>query len=111
MLCDFRDGSDRRLTCALCDTLLNGNSGSNAAEIVDIGARHLFNKLAGISRHRLHETTLSFSKNNIKCQRGFARARYASDDADLIVWNHTGDIFQVMLTRTAHDEGILIGTL
>ncbi len=66
VLGDFGNGRNGRLARAPGDTLLDGHGGGDPAKFVHVGARHLFDKLPGVSRHTLHEAALALGEDDVK---------------------------------------------
>ncbi len=97
---DLGDGGDGGLPGTARDSLFDGHGGRNAGQPVDVRPGQLLDELARIRRHRLHEASLAFGKDDVEGEGGFARAGNARDDRELPVRNGEGDIFQVVLPGT-----------
>ena len=102
-LCDGRDGA---LAPAARVALLDADRRRNARDEVHVRARHLFHKLARVGVHRIEETPLALGKNQVKCQRAFARAAHAGDDDELAARNDGGEVLQIVLARAMDADGV-----
>src|SRR5438067_284260 len=92
----------------MCRTLLiDGDSGRESVNMVNIGLLHLVQELTGIGRQRLDIAALSLCKNGIEGQATLARTGETSDDHQLITRNGHINIFQIVLTSTTDNYFVL----
>src|SRR6266702_7169607 len=82
------------------DPLLNGDTGRQAADQIDIRLLQLLYELPCIRRHTVEKTSLALREKNIKCERGFAGATQTGNYDELLSRNFYVDVFQVVLART-----------
>ena len=101
---ELRGGSHRGTGGADRILLLDGNCRTNVDHAIDIRAVHLVEKHSGIRRQGLHIAPLSFRKQCVERQRGFARSGETGDGGDLVVWNPQGNILQIVLACAFDDQ-------
>lgn len=84
--------------------LVDRNRRTKSFDIIHIRLIHLPQKLACISRQRLHITALAFCVNRVEGQAALAADRKAGDDHHFVTWYLYRDILQVVLTRTLDNK-------
>ena len=67
--------------------LFNRNDRRQPINEIDIGFFELCDKAFGVSGHRLQESTLSFSVDGIKRQRGFTGTANPCDNDEFVSWD------------------------
>jgi len=72
---------------------------ARAPDDVHVGAFHLVQELARVSREGFDVTALAFGVNGVKGQRRFAGAGEASNDCQGVPGNFHVDILEVVLAR------------
>ena len=101
---DLGDGAHGGAGVFAGGLLIDGNGGAQSLDIIHIRLTHLPQKLACISRQRLHITALAFCVNRVEGQTALAAARKAGDDHHFITRYLYRDILQVVLTRTLDNK-------
>jgi len=91
--------------------LLDGDSGRDAVDLVDVRAVHPLQKLAGIGGKRLDIPALSFGVEGIEGQARFTRTRNSGDHHQLVAGDGHGNIFQIMGARPDNLDGVGHGLL
>ena len=97
---DLGDGSDGRFATATRDSLLDGDSGWEAFDVVEVRLFQLARKLAGVGRHRVEKAALSFGEQDVEGEGRFPGARKTGDDNELVEWDIEGDVFEVVMSET-----------
>ena len=82
------------------DPLLNGDTGRQAADQIDIRLLQLLYELPRIRRHAVEKTSLALREKNIKCERRFAGATQTGNDHHLFPRNFDVDVFEIVLPCT-----------
>ena len=100
VLGDFGDRGDGGLARAAGDALLDGDRGRDAGEAIDVRTRQLFDELARVGRHGLHEAPLALGEDDVERESRLARARHAGDHGEFAVRDRDGDVLQVVLSRS-----------
>src|SRR5690606_22555104 len=77
-----------------------------AFDVIDVGLFHLAQELAGVRGERLYITTLALGVDRVEGQRALAGAGEAGNDDELVARDRNVDVLEVMLARTAHDDGV-----
>ncbi len=72
--------------------------------MIDVGLRHLPQKLAGERGQTLHVPPLPLGIERIERQRAFAGARHTGQANELIARQHNIDIAKVVLAGTFDDD-------
>ena len=96
---DLGGGAHRGLAPAAREPLLNRHGGRNAVDRIHLGPAGRLHDGAGISVERLQVAALALVEQNIKGQRGLARARDTGDHIELTAWNINRQTLQVVFTR------------
>ena len=100
VLSDLGDRRDGGFAGAAGDALFDRDRGWNAGETVDVGARELFDELARVGRHGLHETALALGEHDVESERAFTGAGHARDHRKLAVGNGKGEVFEIVFAGT-----------
>lgn len=79
--------------------LIDGDSGGEPFDGVDVRFVHLTEELAGVGGERLHVAALTFGKNRVESQRGFAGTGQTGQDDQPVARDFHGDIFEVVFAR------------
>ena len=104
IIVDFRHRADGRARIAAGGFLVNGDSGGQAVNLVNIGLLHLPQKLPRIAGQAFHIAPLSLGINGIERQRAFARPGQPRKHNKLVARDGQADIAQVMLSCAANDD-------
>ena len=64
--------------------MVDGDSGREAGDGVDVGLVHDAEKHAGVAGERFDVAALPFGVDSVEGEAGFARAREASDDDEFV---------------------------
>ena len=107
IIVNLRHRAHGRARIAARRLLVNRNRRTQALDIIHIRLIHLPQKLACISRQRLHITALAFSVNRIEGQAALATARKAGDDHHFITRYLYRYILQVVLPCTLDNKFFL----
>ena len=73
VIIDFGHGSHCRARIVRRAFLVNGYCRRESVNVIHIGLIHLTEELTRIRRKRFNIASLTFSKDGVECQRGFAR--------------------------------------
>src|SRR5437868_14585100 len=84
--------------------LVNGDSGGETVDMVDVWFLHLIQKLTSIGRQGLDIATLPLGKNGVEGQATLPRTRQAGNDYQAVTRNRDIYIFQVMFAGTTYDN-------
>ena len=87
VIIDFGDGADRRARIFRGRLLLDRNRRRQPVDLVDVGLLHHFEELARIGRERFDIAALALRIDRVEGERGFARARKAGEDDELVARN------------------------
>ena len=87
------DRGDGGFFSALAETLLDGDGRRNAGDIVDVGPRHDFEKLARVGGQAVEVAPLAFGVNDVEGERRFARAAQTGEDDETVARNIQADVF------------------
>ena len=79
---DFRCGAHGGAGVLVRGLLLDADDGREAGYLVDIGAFHVAQEVAGVGREGLDVATLSLGKDGVEGQAGLARTGEACDDGE-----------------------------
>ena len=101
---NFRHRRDGRFSAATRDALLNRDARRQTGDKIDIGLFELLDKLPGIRRHAVEETSLSFRKQNVERERRFPRAAQAGNNNHLIARNFYVDVFEIVFARAVNGD-------
>ena len=71
---DLRDRADRRTWVAGRGLLIDGDSGAETLDEVDVWLVHLSEELAGVGGQGFHVTTLALSKDGVEGKGGLPRS-------------------------------------
>ena len=93
VMIDFRHRGDGGFFAALAEPLLDGHGRRDAGDIVDVGPRHHFEKLARVSGQAVDVAALAFGINDVEGERRFSRAAQAGEDDETVARNVDADIF------------------
>src|SRR6266403_4456141 len=99
VIVNFGDGADGGTRRARRGLLLDGDRRREPLDDVHVGAFHLVQELARVSREGFDVTALAFGVNGVKGQRRFAGAGEASNDREGVPGDFDVDILEVMLAR------------
>ncbi len=102
---DFRDGSDRRAAIQLAGALLDGHRRGQAQDLVHIGLLEDLEILAHITGQAFQVTPLSLGKQDVEGKGRFARTAQPRQDDHLIPREPNLLQLQIVLPRSAHDDG------
>jgi hypothetical protein len=86
--------------------LVNGNSRGETFDVIYVGFLHLAEELTGISRQRLNIASLTFGKDGIERQGGFARAGETRDNHQFVTRDFYGDILEIVFACTNHADDV-----
>ena len=87
VMIDFRDRGDGGFSAALAQALLDGDGGRNAGDVVDVGARHHFEKLPRVGGQAVDIAALAFGVNDVEGQRRLSRTAEAGEDDEAVARN------------------------
>ena len=104
VLSDFRNGCHGGFAGPAGDPLFNCHGGWDAAKVVDVGPRKLFHKLAGVSRHGLHESALAFGEDDVEGEGGLAGTRHPGDHDQFLGREREADVLQVVFAGADNGE-------
>ena len=96
---DRADGGARVVGCRL---LFDGNGWRKPFDVIDIGFLHHREKLAGVSRQRLHVAPLPLGIERVECQRRLSGTGQSRDHDQPVARNVEVDVLQIVRTRAAH---------
>ena len=97
---DLGDGSDGRFATTTGNSLLDGDSGREAFDVIEVRLFQLARKLAGVGRHRVKKAALSFGEQDVKGEGRFSGARKTGDDNKFVERDVEGDVFEVVMSET-----------
>ena len=103
---DFRHRGDGGFFAALAKPLLDGHGRRNAGDVVDVGPRHHFEKLARVSGKTVDVAALPFGVNDIEGQRGFSRTAQAGKNHEAVARNVDADIFEIVFLGADDGDGV-----
>ena len=89
-LCNRRD---RRFFAALAEPLFDGDGRRDAGDVVDVGPRHHFEKLARVSRQTVDVAALSFGVDDIESKRRLSRTAESGEDYEAVTRYVQADVF------------------
>ena len=90
-------GAHGGLAPAPAQALLNGHRGRNAIHGIHLGPPGRLHDAARVGVEAFQVAALAFVEQNVKRQRGFARAAHARDHAELAARNVYAEVAQVVL--------------
>ena len=93
VMIDLGHRGDGGFFAALAEPLFDGHGRRDAGDIVDVGPRHHFEKLARVGRQTVDVAALAFGVDDIEGERRFSRAAQAGEDDEAIARNVDADIF------------------
>ena len=105
---DLRDRADGGPGVAVGRLLVDRHSWRQAFDEVDVGFVHLPEKLACIGTERLDIAALPLGEDRVEGQRRLARPGEPGEDDQAVARKVDGDIAQVVLTCSAHDEAVMV---
>ena len=105
---DLGDGADRGSRIPARPTLIDGDRGAQALDLVHVRFLHQPQELAGVGRERFDITPLTFSVDGVERQAGFAGAGQPGDHHQFVAGDFHVDVLQVVFARAAHDEFVHI---
>ena len=97
---DLGDCPDRRSRIACRPLLIDGYSGREALDEVDVGLFHLTKELARVRRERLDVAALTFGIDGVERERRLPRSRKPGDHDHLVPRDADVDVLEVVLART-----------
>ena len=103
---DLGLGADGGARVAAGATLVDGDGGGEALDVVDVGLLHLAEELAGVGGEGLDVAALAFGVDGVEGEGGFAGAGEAGDDDELVAGDVDVDVLEVMLAGAANDDGV-----
>ena len=106
MIVELGHGADRRARGAHRIGLVDGDGRRNTVDGIDLRPVHAVEKLPRVRRERLDVTTLALGVEGVEDQRGFARARDAGDDGQLVERQRQRQVLQIILARPANHNGV-----
>ena len=90
---NFGHRCDGRFAAAARHPLFNRHSRRQSADQIDIGLFELLDELPRIRRHAVEKPALSFGKQDVERERGFAGAAQASDHYELFSRDLDANVF------------------
>ena len=105
---NFGDGGDGGFSASARDALLDGYGRGEPVDVIDVRFFHLFDKLAGVSRHAVEEAALAFGKEDVEGEGRFSRTAQAGHDDKFVAGNFEGNIFQVVLPGSGDADAVVI---
>ena len=87
--------------------LLNTNNRRETCNLIDIGAFHAAEEVAGVGREGLDIAALTLGKDGVEGQTGFARAAESGDDGEGVVRDNTVDVLQIVYPGTIYIDACL----
>ena len=84
--------------------LPDGDGRRDAVDLVDRRLLHALEELAGIGRERFDVAPLAFGVDRVERERGFAGARNAGDDGELVVRNREREVLEVVEACAADND-------
>ena len=103
---DLGDGADGGAGVVACALLVDGDSGAEAFDVVDIGLLHAAEELAGVGGEGLDVAALALGVDGIEGERTLARAGEAGDNHKLVPGDRDVDVLEVMLAGAFDEDGI-----
>ena len=101
---DFGDSADRRTRIARGRFLLDGDSGREPVDLIDIGLLHHLQKLPRICRKAFHIAPLAFGIDRIEGKRRLAGTRQACNHDELVSGQIDRDVLEVVFARTPNGQ-------
>ena len=101
---DLGDGADGRARIARGGLLLDRDRRRQAVDQIDVRLLHQLEELARIGRQALDIAALALGIDRVEGERGFARAREAGDDHQLVARHIDIDVLEIVLARAADDD-------
>src|SRR5207249_7676662 len=89
--------------------LVDGDSGRNSRDRLDLRLVHAVEELPGVGGEGLDVTALAFRVQGVEHQRRLARARHAGDHDQLVERQIEIEALQVVLARATHEDGVTGG--
>ncbi len=109
MIVELRHGADGGARGAHRIRLVDRDGRRNTFDRLDLGLVHAIEELPRIGRECLDVTTLAFGIQRVENERRLSGAGYARDDDELVQRNVEIEILEIVLARTAHEDGITGG--
>ncbi len=103
---DLGDGADGGARVAAGALLVDGDSGAQAFDVIDVRLLHLAEELAGVGGEGLDVAALAFGVYSVERERRLARPGEARDDDELVTGDGDVDVFEVMFAGAADDDGV-----
>ena len=108
IIVDLGDRADSRARIFRGRLLLDGNGRREPVDLIDVGLLHHLQELTRIGGERLDVAALAFRIDRVERERGFAGARKAGEDDELVARNDEIDVFQIVLARAADRDDALV---
>ena len=105
---NFSRSTNCRPRIFISSFLFNGNNRTQSRNFINIRTFHIPQEITGIRRKRFYISSLSFSKNSIKRQRGFATPTKSCNNRKTITRYFYINIFKIMYTCTVYFYFILV---
>jgi hypothetical protein len=106
VIVDLGYSADCRPGIAAGPFLVDGDSGTEAVDIVDVGLLHPAQELAGVGGEGLDITTLSLRIDSIEGERAFPRSRDTGDYDELVPGYGDVYVLKVVLPGALNNYGI-----
>jgi len=103
---DLGDRPHRRAWVLRGRLLLDGDSGRQALDRVDVGLLHLLEELPGVGGQALDVPALPLGVDGVEGERRFPGARQAGHDDQPLARNLEVDVLEVVLAGAADDDPI-----
>ena len=101
---DLGDGADGGAGIVACALLVDGDSGAEALDVVDVGLLHAAEELAGVGGEGLHVAALALGVDGVEGEAALAGARDAGDDDELVARDLDVDVLEVVLPGALDDD-------
>ena len=98
---NFSDGANSGTGGARRCLLLDGDSGAEAVDGVNVGALHLVEELAGVGGEGFDVAALALGIDRVEGEGAFAGARQAGDHGERVARDRDGDVAKIVLAGAA----------
>ena len=104
---DLGGRPDGRARILVGGFLLNADHGREAGDLVDVGALHAAEEVAGVGREGLDIPSLSFGEDGVEGEARLPGAAEAGDDGERVVGDDAVDVLQVVYTGAVNVDACL----
>jgi len=96
------DGANAGASAGGSASLLQGDRGRQAGDLVDVRGVSLLNQATSVGRDRLEETALSFGEDGAESEAGLAGTAHSGERDYRVAGNVNVDVTKIVLARSPH---------